>query len=672
MKVLLVTLPRNFAREAPGLISIPPLGMAHVASYVRQHGYDVELDDLDIKIISNKKLFDQLIELHGKYTPNELEEYLLNDIGNEYLDKVTDLLITQLDYGQCKVIGFSLIESSAKNSMLLIAKKLKQLTGATIVIGGGSASPELQEKYNFIDYVVLGLGEIPFLNILEKISGRKTEGKKEILPIFPHPLPDFTGLPLDCYKLMPEGSQFRNPGKLLILPYLWSEGCPYRCSYCGSSTREGYFKPPHRTAQETADQLEELSKKYHTKYFFNLNSYVHIDKEHTIELCNELIKRNLELLWCGSARCDMDNTLLPLLFKAGLFYISFGLESGSDKILKSMNKGYKAETAERTIHAAHNAGMWIAVFIISGFPHETEEDFKKTFDFVERNHEYIDQMSVCPFYLVNSAVLLHPDKFGIAIRDKIGQHRHSTNPEFAYDEIGGLKWEDLKVVKQKRLNMIYRLFYGLHKKIPESIYRADTYQVFYAFDKYQDKGKVYQYLLDQYKEERSKTERIISINGECNNNCIYCKRNKEAVQPLNGLKETIKRYKVGGVKKIIISGGEPTMCKDLLKVIRLINDEGLDITLRTNARTLSYLIFCKKLFDMGVRKISVPIYSNNPDVHDEVTKVRGSFDQTMTGINNWKSLGGRVEIRTVLYDGNRKDLYNFVEFILDTETDHFM
>lgn len=661
MKIKLVMPPRSFLNEAKGMTSIPPMGIAHLASFIKQKGYEVSLDDLDIKVINDKCLFDTLLDLQKQYDQNDIEEYLANNKPNHYLDKITSLLLQKIDYKGYDIIGFSIIESSAIDSTLLLAKKIKQETNAIIVLGGTCVRPSFKETYKFIDHIVIGEGETALLKIVNHLENKPQP--VETLT-FPKPVPDFEGLPLSCYKTMPEGGQFSNYGKILILPYIWSWGCPYNCAFCGNSisNRKVYSK----TVEQTVTELEELSKKY-TKFFFILNEYIHTIPEDTRKLCQEIINKKLEITWCGSARCDIDNSLLQLLRKAGCCYIYFGLESGSDNILKKMRKGFTKKLASKTIKEAHNSNMWITASMIVGFPQETEKDFEETFDFINKHQKYIDFLAVSQYYLVESAVTREPEKFGIEIMNPVGWDTHAIRDRFSYNETNGHSWKELKKIKTRRLQKLLKLFY-LHKSIPESFLRSSTYDSMYALDKFKDKKKAWNFLKKLYNKRLNKEEPVINITSLCNNNCKFCKKPKNVTSSNEEIAKKVEEAKKNNAKMIVLSGGEPTVHKSIFEIVEYIKNQGLEVKLNTNARALSIPSFCEKMYNAGVRIISVKLYSHELEVHDKITKVPKSFEQTIRGINNWKRLGGEVEIKTVLFKENKKKISEFVDFILDLET----
>jgi cyclic pyranopterin phosphate synthase len=142
----------------------------------------------------------------------------------------------------------------------------------------------------------------------------------------------------------------------------------------------------------------------------------------------------------------------------------------------------------------------------------------------------------------------------------------------------------------------------------------------------------------------------------------------EIFEKFEEIKEKIKKAKEKNIKRIKISGGEPTLHPNIFEIIRFIREEGLDVKLNTNARVFSYPSFCKKMYNTGLRTISVSIWSDKPKIHDDITKVQKSLEQAVNGINNWKKLGGQVEVRSVLFKENKEDISNFIDFILELET----
>jgi len=129
--------------------------------------------------------------------------------------------------------------------------------------------------------------------------------------------------------------------------------------------------------------------------------------------------------------------------EAGCFLLFFGIDSGSDKILKIMNKGFTSEQASKTLKESSEAGIKNIIFLMPGYPHETVEDIIQTKEFIKKNKRYICSTFIFKFSLTyGSPMYYNPEKFGVT------NLRESSNFHFGFvfDECEGLPWEQ----KQKQ------------------------------------------------------------------------------------------------------------------------------------------------------------------------------------------------------------------------------
>ncbi len=167
---------------------------------------------------------------------------------------------------------------------------------------------------------------------------------------------------------------------------------------------------------------------------------------------------------------------------------------------------------------------------------------------------------------------------------------------------------------------------------------------------------------------KKKTQKTINLIRSSNNKSYFddCADEIWNYDKIVGEMKNLKRR----YSTIILSGGEPTLVNSLFLIIRGLKDAGLDVILYTNARMLSIERYCKELRRTGLHRISVQLFSHLPDFHDEITQVRGSFEQTIKGIENWKRLGGHVDIRTEPLEQNRDDMSGFVDFMIRLENIH--
>jgi radical SAM superfamily enzyme YgiQ (UPF0313 family) len=326
-----------------------------------------------------------------------------------------------------RVIGFSvnLISIYLANH---IAKKIKQKDPRRLIIFGGQGTftshPRDEIKPSFADIYVIGEGEVNLFKILDTYysQGRlydapgilltKNLGSRQVavspearnLDELPHPT--FSDFNLDEYN---QGDDYKP------LPLLLSRGCIRRCSYCID-----YLMWPHYRFRSPSHIMREI--RYHVennnaKAFEMIDLACNGNLRQLSELCSLIIESGLKFDWVSYAvvRKDMDYTLLSKMKQAGCHTLIYGVESGSDRVLKLMRKGYSAQEASEVIRLTHKAGIRTNMNIIVGFPGETEDDFNQTIKFIHENKEYINEVtnvSGCTLFPA-SDIGLNKEQYGV-------------------------------------------------------------------------------------------------------------------------------------------------------------------------------------------------------------------------------------------------------------------
>ncbi len=293
------------------------------------------------------------------------------------------------------ITGISILNHQQIIPGLTIARILKK-AGLKVVVGGTVFSKftgflsSCNDFFNLCDGVIVYEGDSAMVSLAEALENNRFNDLSEIPNLIwfngketvtnqpfhtedltSLPTPDFEGFPLKSY-LAPA----------TVLPFNLGKGCYWnRCLFCeiplinnypgGSSYR---IKP----AKLIVDQLEELSNRFQTPYF-----------QFTDESCSpslleavadETLKRGLKIYYLCYARLEKEFTakLLEKLKKAGLRRLMFGLESGSERILKYVNKGISAEQAKQVLQNCFDTGIYFKLFTIIGFPGETIDDALET------------------------------------------------------------------------------------------------------------------------------------------------------------------------------------------------------------------------------------------------------------------------------------------------------
>ena len=160
----------------------------------------------------------------------------------------------------------------------------------------------------------------------------------------------------------------------------------------------------------------------------------------------------------------------------------------------------------------------------------------------------------------------------------------------------------------------------------------------------------------------------------CNNNCRFCVQADNKYRGNRSFEE-IKKDLIDSRKRcdgVVFTGGEVTIRKDFFDLVKLAKKLGYKIIqIQTNGRMFSSLDFCKKTIKSGATEFSPAIHGYCKEQHDYLTRAPGSFDQTVKGIKNLKSLGEDVLTNTVVVKPNYRDLPKIAKFLVEVDVDQF-
>jgi len=341
-----------------------PLNLAYIASYIKS-----KIQDLEIKIIDA-----------------ELDGYSNEDI------------LFVLKKLKPDVIGIT-CTTPPMNHVFDLVKKCKKTLNPFIVLGGPhpTALPIDTLKKEGVDAVVIGEGEITFYEIikclikgvdLKKIKGIcykdkkkvKTNLKRELITNLDSlPFPDRSLFDLDKYEsaVTKKVSNGKSTG------ILTSRGCPFSCAHCISNLM-WHKRMRFRSAINVFKEIKECVDKFDITEFNIYDDNFTVNKKRVIDLCKLIIKNNLKINWICSARIDTINEeILDYMKKAGCKKISFGLESGSNRVLRLMNKKTNLTLARKAIRLVNNSGIKVHASFILGNLGETIRSIKQTINFAK-------------------------------------------------------------------------------------------------------------------------------------------------------------------------------------------------------------------------------------------------------------------------------------------------
>jgi len=166
----------------------------------------------------------------------------------------------------------------------------------------------------------------------------------------------------------------------------------------------------------------------------------------------------------------------------------------------------------------------------------------------------------------------------------------------------------------------------------------------------------------------------IKVGFACNNRCVFCaqgekRRGTPRIDPAEIRRRMRAAYRPGS--GLVLTGGEPTLRKDLPRLVALARALGYQpIQVQTNGRMLSYPAVVRRLLDAGVTELSPALHGPDASVHDALTRAPGSYDETLAGIRNAVRSGARVVTNTVVVRGNLHVLSETIERLAEQGVRH--
>lgn len=159
----------------------------------------------------------------------------------------------------------------------------------------------------------------------------------------------------------------------------------------------------------------------------------------------------------------------------------------------------------------------------------------------------------------------------------------------------------------------------------------------------------------------------ISLTSKCNNNCIFCfsETNIKKNRSFEEIKADLEKGVTEGCTYLVLSGGEPTIHPDFLKIVKTAKQMGYrKIKVISNGRMFAYQRFLDKSIDFGVSTIAFSIHGHNAELNDYLTDTKGSFKQSLLGLNNSINKGVETQVNIVLNKANLGHFREILDFLI--------
>lgn len=394
MKILLIypypLYDRSGAHEED--ITAVPVGLFYIGAILKEQGYDVEI------------------------------------LNWSHIHKDPEKIVEALSQKRPDIVGFSILNANRWGG-IEIARIAKTITPAVRIVFGGVAATFLWKHFlrHFpeIDYVVIGEGERSFLQLVQRIERsdfRSMEnidgiafrkGKKIAKTRDAAPIKNLDALPI--------------PAQYFAYQHVVSSrGCPGRCAFCGSPRLWGR-KVRFRSAENFVQELEMLYSRGISFYYFSDDTFT-LDKKRVVDICRKIIEKGMEIQWFAISRADCVNEeILCWMRKAGCIQISYGVESGSEKIRSLLGKDLKTEHVCRAFSQTHRHGILARAYFIYGSPQETWDTIDATVDLIR---------AIKPFICISYILEIYP---GTKLYLDY-QKKHGANDDIWLKRIEGISY----------------------------------------------------------------------------------------------------------------------------------------------------------------------------------------------------------------------------------------
>ena len=336
-----------------------PIGLAYLAAVLEEKGHQVKIIDCQALTINHEKLKSEI----SSFKPS--------------------------------IVGITSIAPLVRSALLSAAAAKEAVPDVAVVLGGPHATfmdEQIIAEEKAVDIVVRGEGEQTLVELAQNLSDPRelrnvkgityrsnmqlvrTENRPFIQDLDKLPLPAYHHFSLEKYRLF---------GRRM-LPIITSRGCPFQCAFCVASRMFGKSYRM-RSPESVVDELEWLKNIHGAEAFTFYDDTLTFDKKRLFEICEGIKKRKINIPWDCQTRVDqVSREILAEMRGAGCQQVFFGVESGCQRVLDAVNKKTSIEQNEKAIKLAKQAGLFVTISLMIGYPGETLETLKQTVDLVQR------------------------------------------------------------------------------------------------------------------------------------------------------------------------------------------------------------------------------------------------------------------------------------------------
>lgn len=394
MRVVLTRPPLYFKKNNINPAVSLPIGLLSIAAYLRENKFPVNVYDAQI---------------------NKRKPIFVDDNNNYYFGESWDKIKLFFEKNYVDIVFLSSAYTVQKKSVHKMIKIIRKVSPRTFIVVGGAHATVLSEEFLKAQYradiVCLGEGEETALEILQRYSESKSlfdikgtavlingaivenESRDFIsdLDKLSFPAYDLVNME-DYFYLLNKGFEFRPSLPTLhhkrSVSLVSSRGCPYNCIFCSIHSQMGHQWRGH-SVEYVLDHLEFLVSEYKINHVHFEDDNLTFDKKRFINLLQGFVDRDFSFSWDtpNGIRIDsLDESLIKKISTSNCEHLTFGIESGSQEVLdRIVNKKLNLEKAVEIFSICEKEKINTSAFYIVGFPQESLDQIRKTFDFALEN-----------------------------------------------------------------------------------------------------------------------------------------------------------------------------------------------------------------------------------------------------------------------------------------------
>lgn len=436
MNILVVNVALRFSSP----VKMFPVGLGYVTTAIKNAGFEFDLIDIDAH----------------RYAEDEIKTLIS---ANSY-----DIVCIG-----CIVTGYSIIKK--------ISSMIKKLhPNCTIIVGNSVATsiPEILLRNTNVDIAVIGEGDVTIIDLLKTIDSESPLEAVEGICFLRNgnmiktpkrsPIKDISTLPFIDYSLWDVNVYISNSPKYVkeplpipredvrILPVNTARGCISKCNFCYHVFVDNPYR--YRSAESILREIKLLKSEYSINYVHFWDELTFFSKKQIIKFIDKMKDEQLKFYWIGNCRADLfleenDIDILFSMKESGCVGMGYALESADPSILMAMNKKISVDQFSKQTRMFHKVGIPVWTSIVLGYPEETPETIKKTFDCCIENSLYPSAGYLLPQpgsemyeYAKKNGYIENEEEYLLSMGDRQDLRLNMTrmtNEEFEYSVTQGLK-----------------------------------------------------------------------------------------------------------------------------------------------------------------------------------------------------------------------------------------